>query len=146
MTVKLTNKQNRFVDEYLVDCNATQAAIRAGYSPSTAGSIGFENLKKPEIRNEIKKRLETQSELRLGEREAIIRALFSEAMNGREDATATSRVSALDKLARINGLYQAQIHIESLGINMLEISRRNAKERVSLLPKDNIAFDGGDDE
>lgn len=146
MTVKLTNKQNRFVDEYLVDCNATQAAIRAGYSPSTAGSIGFENLKKPEIRNEIKKRLETQSELRLGEREAIIRALFSEAMNGREDATATSRVSALDKLARINGLYQAQIHIESLGINMLEISRRNAKERISLLPKDNIAFDGGDDE
>lgn len=146
MTVKLTNKQNRFVDEYLVDCNATQAAIRAGYSPSTAGSIGFENLKKPEIRNEIKKRLETQSELRLGEREAIIRALFSEAMNGREDATATSRVSALDKLARINGLYQAQIHIESLGINMLEISRRNAKERVSLLPKDNITFDGGDDE
>lgn len=146
MTVKLTNKQNRFVDEYLVDCNATQAAIRAGYSPSTAGSIGFENLKKPEIRNEIKKRLETQSELRLGEREAIIRALFSEAMNGREDATATSRVSALDKLARINGLYQAQIHIESLGINMLEISKRNAKERVSLLPKDNIAFDGGDDE
>lgn len=146
MTVKLTNKQNRFVDEYLVDCNATQAAIRAGYSPSTAGSIGFENLKKPEIRNEIKKRLETQSELRLGEREAIIRALFSEAMNRREDATATSRVSALDKLARINGLYQAQIHIESLGINMLEISKRNAKERVSLLPKDNIAFDGGDDE
>jgi phage terminase small subunit len=146
MTVKLTNKQNRFVYEYLVDCNATQAAIRAGYSPSTAGSIGFENLKKPEIRNEIKMRLETQSELRLGEREAIIRALFREAMNGREDATATSRVSALDKLARINGLYQAQIHIESLGINMLEISKRNAKERVSLLPKDNIAFDGGDDE
>lgn len=45
----LTAKQQRFVDEYLVDLNATQAAIRAGYSKKTAGSIGEENLKKPEI-------------------------------------------------------------------------------------------------
>lgn len=43
---KLTPKQKRFVEEYLVDCNATQAAIRAGYSPKTAYSIGQENLKK----------------------------------------------------------------------------------------------------
>jgi len=47
---KLTPKQKAFVEEYLIDLNATQAAIRAGYSPATAGSIGSENLKKPEIR------------------------------------------------------------------------------------------------
>ena len=47
---KLTAKQRRFVEEYLIDLNATQAAIRAGYSPATAGAIGSENLKKPEIR------------------------------------------------------------------------------------------------
>ncbi len=46
---KLTPKQRRFVDEYLVDLNATQAAIRAGYSEKTAYSTGSENLKKPEI-------------------------------------------------------------------------------------------------
>lgn len=45
----LTAKQQRFVDEYMIDLNATQAAIRAGYSPDTAGAIGHENLKKPEI-------------------------------------------------------------------------------------------------
>lgn len=45
----LTDKQRRFVDEYLVDLNATQAAIRAGYSKKTAGQIGDENLKKPQI-------------------------------------------------------------------------------------------------
>lgn len=45
----LTARQQRFVDEYLVDLNATQAAIRAGYSEKTAGSIGHENLTKPEI-------------------------------------------------------------------------------------------------
>ena len=50
---KLTPKQQRFVDEYLIDLNATQAAIRAGYSEKTAGSIGEENLKKPEIQTVI---------------------------------------------------------------------------------------------
>lgn len=45
----MTPKQQRFVEEYLVDGNATQAAIRAGYSEKTASAIGHENLKKPEI-------------------------------------------------------------------------------------------------
>lgn len=45
----LTDKQRRFVDEYLVDLNATQAAIRAGYSQKTARQIGDENLSKPDI-------------------------------------------------------------------------------------------------
>lgn len=47
MTLNL--KQQQFVAEYLVDLNATQAAIRAGYSAKTAGSQGFDLLKKPEI-------------------------------------------------------------------------------------------------
>lgn len=45
----LTPKQERFVAEYLIDLNATQAAIRAGYSQKTAGQIGEQNLKKLEI-------------------------------------------------------------------------------------------------
>ena len=52
----LTQKQQRFCDEYLVDLNATQAALRAGYSKKTAYSIGVENLRKPEIQAEIQKR------------------------------------------------------------------------------------------
>lgn len=51
----LTDKQRRFVDEYLVDLNATQAAIRAGYSKKTAGQIGEQNLKKLEIAAAIQK-------------------------------------------------------------------------------------------
>lgn len=49
MATKLTAKQQRFVDEYLIDLNATQAAIRAGYSEKTAKDIGCENLAKPNI-------------------------------------------------------------------------------------------------
>lgn len=45
----MTPKQERFVQEYLIDLNATQAAIRAGYSKRTASSIGEENLRKPEL-------------------------------------------------------------------------------------------------
>lgn len=56
MANKLTPKQRRFIDEYLIDLNATQAAIRAGYSEKTAYSIGVQLLKKLEIQAEIQKR------------------------------------------------------------------------------------------
>lgn len=46
---KLRPKQQRFVEEYLADLNATKAAIRAGYSPRTARQVGYENLTKPDI-------------------------------------------------------------------------------------------------
>jgi phage terminase small subunit len=46
---ELNARQQRFVDEYLIDLNATQAAIRAGYSKDTAAVIGAENLRKPNI-------------------------------------------------------------------------------------------------
>ena len=50
---ELTPKQAAFAREYRIDLSATQAAIRAGYSPKTAYSIGFENLRKPEIKKLI---------------------------------------------------------------------------------------------
>lgn len=49
----MTPKQQRFVEEYLIDLNATQAAIRAGYSKKTAKQIGTENLSKPVIAEAI---------------------------------------------------------------------------------------------
>lgn len=58
---KLTPKQELFVKEYLIDLNATQAAIRAGYSPNTAREIGAENLSKPNIKNQIDKAMAERS-------------------------------------------------------------------------------------
>jgi len=64
MAAKMTAKQMRFCDEYLTDLNATQAAIRAGYSKKTARSIGQENLTKPDIKEYIEKRMaEKEAEL-----------------------------------------------------------------------------------
>lgn len=67
---KLTHKQRVFIDEYLRDFNATQAAIRAGYSEKTAYSIGSENLTKPEIKAEIDAKM---AELQMSVEEALIR-------------------------------------------------------------------------
>ena len=53
MEKKLTSKQGAFCEEYLIDLNATQAAIRAGYSKKTAQRIGSENLSKPLIQERI---------------------------------------------------------------------------------------------
>lgn len=57
----LSPKQEEFARQYLIDLNATQAAIRAGYSKKTAGVQGFELLKKPEIQAMVQKHQETRS-------------------------------------------------------------------------------------
>lgn len=62
MTDTLTAKQALFVEEYLVDLNATQAAIRAGYSEKTADVIGCENLGKPNIQSAIQGAMAARSE------------------------------------------------------------------------------------
>ena len=58
---KLNKKQQQFVDEYLIDLNATQAAIRAGYSVNSARDIGCENLTKPNIQEAIAKAMAERS-------------------------------------------------------------------------------------
>jgi phage terminase small subunit len=62
MNIMATPKQKLFIEEYLIDLNATQAAVRAGYSKKTAYSIGQENLKKPEIMAAIKKAMDDRSD------------------------------------------------------------------------------------
>lgn len=58
----LTDKQQRFVDEYLVDLNATQAAIRAGYSEKSASRIAAELLNKTQVRDAIKQAISDRND------------------------------------------------------------------------------------
>ena len=58
----LTPKQQRFVEEYLIDLNATQAAIRSGYSEKTARQIGEQNLSKLDIQKAIQEALQERKE------------------------------------------------------------------------------------
>jgi len=77
----LTDKQQAFINEYLLCWNATRAAIKAGYSEKTARAIGSENLTKPDIMIEIKRRVE---ELTMSTDEALIR-LSAQARTTMED-------------------------------------------------------------
>lgn len=75
--VKMTPKQKRFCDEYLIDLNATQAAIRAGYSEKTARATGNENLTKPNIKAYIDQRMaEKESEL-IADQDEVLKYLTS---------------------------------------------------------------------
>ncbi|QOX64231.1 terminase small subunit [Anoxybacterium hadale] len=58
---RLTVKQQRFVDEYLIDSNATQAAIRAGYSTNTAEQLGYQQLQNSSVRARVDEALAVRS-------------------------------------------------------------------------------------
>ena len=60
--MRLSDKQKKFCEEYIIDFNQTQSAIKAGYSAKTAYSIGNENLKKPDIQAYIKELLSKREE------------------------------------------------------------------------------------
>ena len=119
---KLTAKQALFIKEYLIDLNATLAAIRAGYSKKTAGVMGFENLKKPNIVEEITKALAKRSEKTEITAELVLRQIqedrqkaielgqISVAMRGNEllgkhigcfvDRVEIKEVSDIDKMSK----------------------------------------------
>lgn len=71
----LTPKQQRFVDEYLIDLNATQAAIRAGYSAKTAQQTGSENLLKPVIADAVAKAQAERSERTVVDQDYVIKTI-----------------------------------------------------------------------
>lgn len=82
---KMTAKQRRFCDEYLIDLNATQAAIRAGYSKKTAYAIANENLMKPELKAYIEQRMaEKESEL-IADQDEVLKYLTA-VMRGQTQA------------------------------------------------------------
>lgn len=75
--LKLNEKQKRFCEEYLIDLNATQAAIRAGYSEKTAYTIGQKLTKKSEVKAYIEEKLETLKNERTADTQEIMEYLTS---------------------------------------------------------------------
>lgn len=71
----LTSKQEEFCQQYLVDLNATQAAIRAGYSKKTARSVGHENLTKPDVAGRIEELKALRAERTRVDADKVVREL-----------------------------------------------------------------------
>jgi len=109
MGKKLTNKQEKFCHEYLIDLNAKQAAIRAGYSKSTSGEMGYENLNKPQIADFISKlQLEIQDRT-LVTVDFVINGIKDIAQDGEQE---NNRLKAFDLLGKHLGLYELDNKLE----------------------------------
>ncbi|MEK1368297.1 terminase small subunit [Limosilactobacillus fermentum] len=100
ITKKLTLKQQRFVDEYIISGNATQAAIKAGYSKKTANRIATENLSKPVIKTAIDQRnAEIQSEKTMDMQE-VMELLASIARGETTEETVTNKGDVIETATR----------------------------------------------
>ena len=100
---KLTAKQQRFCDEYLIDLNATQAAIRAGYSKKTAYSIGNENLKKVEIKEYIEHRMAEKEAALIADQNEVMRYLTSVMRRELQESVVVTLQHKTEKWVEVEG-------------------------------------------
>jgi len=105
-TPNFSPKQALFIEEYLVDLNATAAAKRAGYSPKTAYSLGQRLLKKAEIQAAIRERREKLSDDINLTQQDILKGLLSEAVFMDLGSSHAARISAWKELGKILGHYE----------------------------------------
>lgn len=107
----MTGKQQRFCDEYLIDCNATRAAIAAGYSKQTAYSQGQRLLKNVEIKNYIAHQQEERSKqslLTFEERQRILAEIAKDPNSNKSD-----RIKALDVYNKMTGAYVERVQMSA---------------------------------
>lgn len=112
MGEKLTAKQKAFVQEYLVDLNATQAAIRAGYSAKTAGSIGQRLLTKVEIQAELAAAMAAREERTEITADYVLRRLKEEAELTSEGSSHSARIKALELLGKHMGMFADRLKLD----------------------------------
>ncbi len=108
--MKTTPKQKRFIEEYAVDLNATQAAVRAGYAKKTAYSQGQRLLKNVEVAAAIQATLVEVSKRIDVTVDDVVAGLWAEA-EGKADSTAGSRVAAWTQLSKHLGMERKDINL-----------------------------------
>ncbi len=107
----LTPKQARFVEEYLLDLNATQAAIRAGYSKKTANEQGAQLLAKLSIRQAVAEAQAIRSERTEITQDEVIQGLKKEATLEGEGSSHSARVSAWAHLGKHLGMFTDNLNL-----------------------------------
>ena len=110
----LTEKQKRFIDYYIETCNATEAAIRAGYSKKTAKNIGCENLAK--LNPFIKSKLEAKDRERIASQDEVLEFL-TRVIRGEEldqfglDASLKDRLESAKMLGQRYGTFTQKVDV-----------------------------------
>ncbi len=113
MTNHLTDKQKRFVEEYLIDLNATQAAIRAGYSEKTAEQGAAQLLSNIKVQVAVAEAQSARSQRTRVTVDQIVNGLLTEAENTSEGSTHSARVAAWAHLGKHMGMFTDKIEMKS---------------------------------
>lgn len=117
---RLTIKQQRFADEYIISGNATDAARKAGYAEKTARSIGNENLTKPDILTYIKERAAELESKKIATMKEV-REFWTETMRSKYNEV-KDRLKASEMIARTEGAFIDRQDIEIRG--ELDVNQR----------------------
>lgn len=140
--MKLTPKQQAFADYYLETGNATESAIKAGYSKKTAKEIGCENLTKPNIKNYIDERMKAMNDKRIAKAEEVLEYLtrvlrgeeteqvivtenvgdyMSEARIIDKELSAKDRIKAAELLGKRYALFTEKVDVEgNVGVTIID--------------------------
>ncbi len=105
----LSDKQLRWIDEYLVDLNGAAAAVRAGYSPKSARAIAHENLTKPDILAVLQEKQVAMAHKLQVTREGVVKGLLDAAKMGRLLQNPAAMVSALSTIAKMLGYFSPEL-------------------------------------
>ncbi|MEK4425882.1 terminase small subunit [Solibacillus sp. FSL K6-1523] len=130
--MKLTIKQQRFADYYIETGNATESAIRAGYSEKTARSIGQENLTKPDIIKYIEKRNEELDDARIADIKEVKQ--FWTVVLRDETLETKDRLKASEFIAKTNGAFIDKVeHSGEVTNTVVEMTSEERHKRIAEL-------------
>ncbi len=107
----MTPKQTRFVEEYLIDLNATQAATRAGYSAKRAAEQGYQLLQKTTVQQAIQNAQQTRSKRTEITQDEVIEGLRKEATLEGDGSSHSARVSAWAHLGKHLGIFTDNLNL-----------------------------------
>ena len=141
---KLTAKQQRFCDEYLIDLNATQAAIRAGYSAKTAKVIGAENLTKPSIREYIDERMKKKEKDLIADQDEVLRYLTA-VLRGESESEEIVVENIGDFTSKAKAIKKVPSEKDKLKAAELLGKRYSLFKESVKLDVTPVVIDGGDD-
>lgn len=115
--MKLTPKQELFITEYLIDSNATAAAIRAGYSKRSANNIGPDNLLKPIIKCEIEKRQKERAKNNGITAEFVLNGIKTIAQRGEKE---NDQLKAYELLGKHLKLFTDKVEMDA-SVNVIKV-------------------------
>lgn len=141
---KLNERQLKFVDEYLIDMNATQAALRAGYSAKTAWSTGFHQMKNPVVLEAIKRKQEVIQRRTAITQDMVIKELAAVAFSsGADYATVSNRGAVkLTPTEKLSPEQRAAVASVKKGKYATEVKTHDKIKALELLGKHLGMFSG----